>query len=154
MLKKILVPVDGSENSFRALDYAMCLGGSFGAEIIVSHVSVPYDISKLLETRMLKAGQNDADSAKEKELEARTKAFAGALATAKRKTEEAGYANVIFREVVDLDPAERIAEQAESLGVDMIILGNRGLGTLASLLIGGVSTKLLGLAVCPVLIVK
>lgn len=154
MLKKILVPVDGSENSFRALEYAMCLGGSFGAEIVVSHVSVPYDISKLLEPRMLKAGQSEADTNRDKELEARTKAFAGALAMAQRKTEEAGYTNVIFREIIDIDPAERIAEQAESLGVDMIVLGSRGLGTLASLLVGGVSTKLLGLASCPVLVVK
>lgn len=154
MLNKILVPVDGSENSFRALDYAMTLGRIFESQIFVSHVSVPYDISKLLEPRMLKAGQSEADSAKDKELEARTKAFAGALATAKRKTEEAGYTNVVFREVVDIDPAERIAEQADHLGVDMVIMGNRGLGTFASLLIGGVSSKLLGLANCPVLVVK
>lgn len=61
---------------------------------------------------------------------------------------------MLFREVVDLDPAERIAEQADSLGVDMVVIGNRGLGTFASLLIGGVSSKLLGLANCPVLVVK
>ena len=132
----------------------MTLGRIFESQIFVSHVSVPYDISKLLEPRMLKAGQSEADSAKDKELEARTKAFAGALVTAKRKTEEAGYTNVVFREVVDIDPAERIAEQADHLGVDMVIMGNRGLGTFASLLIGGVSSKLLGLANCPVLVVK
>lgn len=154
MLNKILVPVDGSDNSMRALDYAMSLGRFFDAEIIVSHVSVPYDISRLLEPRMLKGGQAGAEAAKETALEERAKAFTEALANAKKRTEEAGYTKVTFREVVDIDPAERIAEQAEHFGVDVIVVGNRGLGTFASLLIGGVSSKLLGLAACPVLVVK
>jgi len=153
MLNKILVPVDGSDNSMRALDYAMSLGRFFDAEIIVSHVSVPYDISRLLEPRMLKGGQA-GEAAKGKTLEERAKAFTEALANAKKRTEEAGYTKVTFREVVDIDPAERITEQAEHFGVDVIVVGNRGLGTFASLLIGGVSSKLLGLAACPVLVVK
>lgn len=153
MLNKILVPVDGSDNSMRALDYAMSLGRFFDAEIIVSHVSVPYDISRLLEPRMLKGGQA-GEAVKGKALEERAKAFTEALANAKKRTEEAGYTKVTFREVVDIDPAERIAEQAEHFGVDVIVVGNRGLGTFASLLIGGVSSKLLGLAACPVLVVK
>lgn len=99
-------------------------------------------------------GGRPAKLQKGKTLEERAKAFTEALANAKKRTEEAGYTKVTFREVVDIDPAERIAEQAEHFGVDVIVVGNRGLGTFASLLIGGVSSKLLGLAACPVLVVK
>ena len=49
MLKKILVPVDGSASSFRALEHAICLGKTFDSEIVVSHIAVPYDLAQLRE---------------------------------------------------------------------------------------------------------
>mgnify|MGYP000134590578 CR=1 FL=1 len=39
MFKKILVPVDGSEGSWRALDTAVELGKKFGGELHVINVS-------------------------------------------------------------------------------------------------------------------
>ena len=45
MLKKILVPIDGSYISFQALEYAMQLGKAFDGEIVVTHVNDPYDLS-------------------------------------------------------------------------------------------------------------
>ena len=47
MLKKIVVPVDGSENSLRALDFAVALGKKFNSHIIVFNVAIPYDHTKL-----------------------------------------------------------------------------------------------------------
>ena len=49
MLKKILVPVDGSASSFRALEHAMMLGKVLDSEIVVAHIAVPYDLAQLRE---------------------------------------------------------------------------------------------------------
>ena len=48
MFKKILVPVDGSEGSWRALDTAVELGKKFGGELHVINVIQPYNNAALL----------------------------------------------------------------------------------------------------------
>ena len=45
MLKTILVPVDGSASSYKALNYAFNLGESFQSRLIVLTVSDPFDLS-------------------------------------------------------------------------------------------------------------
>ena len=45
MMKKILVPFDGSETALRALEFAAGIGKPFGSEIMVVNVIVPYDLS-------------------------------------------------------------------------------------------------------------
>ena len=46
MMKKILVPFDGSETALRALEFAAGIGKPFGSEIMVVNVIVPYDYTK------------------------------------------------------------------------------------------------------------
>ena len=41
MMKKILVPFDGSETALRALEFAAGIGKPFGSEIMVVNVIVP-----------------------------------------------------------------------------------------------------------------
>ena len=84
----------------------------------------------------------------------RKEAADSALAVAKQKAEEAGYTKINFREVIDVDPAMVIAEQAEELGADLIVMGSRGLGFVRSLLVGSISNKVLTNANCPVTIVR
>ena len=54
MLKKILVPIDGSYISFLALEYAMQLGKAFDSEIVVTHVNDPYDLSAPVDPKTVK----------------------------------------------------------------------------------------------------
>ena len=56
--------------------------------------------------------------------------------------------------MVDIDPAERICAEAEREDVDLIVMGNRGMGVLAGFFLGSVSTKVSQSAQCPVTIVK
>jgi nucleotide-binding universal stress UspA family protein len=51
-------------------------------------------------------------------------------------------------------PAEKIITIAEHNNADLIIMGSRGLGGFASLLLGSVSDRVLHHATCPVLIVR
>ena len=43
MMKKILVPIDGSDISLRAMNFAIELGKHFASEIVVLNVDIPYD---------------------------------------------------------------------------------------------------------------
>lgn len=136
MINKILVPVDGSKIALRALDFAMELGSKFGSQIIVINIDVPYDLSRIKPPRKDKNGNIIP------------------LEEAEREAKKVSYSTITFKKVVDIDPAERICGEAEKDDVDMIIMGNRGMGVLAGFFLGSVSTKVSQSAHCPVTIVK
>ena len=56
-------------------------------------------------------------------------------------------------DIVEGDPSERIVELARSRDVDLIVIGSRGLGSVASVLRGSVSKRVLQDADRPVLVV-
>lgn len=51
-------------------------------------------------------------------------------------------------------PAEEIADLAEELGADLVVVGSRGLGTIERLTTGSVSEGVAQLAPCPTLVVR
>ncbi|MCD8360003.1 MAG: universal stress protein [Acidaminococcaceae bacterium] len=134
MMKKILVPFDGSETALRALDFAAGIGNPFGSEIMVVNVIVPYDYTKVPPRKPKNAIEEAEMAAKEPD--------PTPLDIVKGILEKAGYLNVSFCMIVDIDPAERILDYAKTAEADMIVLGNRGMGMLAELLMGSVSTKI------------
>jgi len=143
MLKKLLVPMDGSEIALRALALAMQIGRKFDSEIIVLTVDIPYD-----RTVMFKADkQHSPDKVIAVEIN-------NPLDLAEQYANKEGYKNIIFQDIIDLDPAGCIIAEAEKAKTDMIIMGNRGMGVLTGLLMGSVSTKVVKAAPCPVVIVK
>lgn len=50
-------------------------------------------------------------------------------------------------------PADRIADVAEEEDAELVVVGSRGRGAFKAALLGSVSTELIGLARCPVLVV-
>ena len=52
------------------------------------------------------------------------------------------------------EPAEVIAEYAKKKGCDQIIMGTRGMGSVAGLVLGSVATKVIQLSPVPVLLMK
>ena len=56
--------------------------------------------------------------------------------------------------VIDYAPGETIVAFAEDVGADEIVMGTRGLGGLAGLLLGSVATEVISLAKVPVTLVK
>lgn len=148
MLKKILVPVDGSYISCKALDYAIHLGQALESEIVVLHITDPYDLSVPPDPKTITIPTGEQSPGEKK------RAGVAALAIAQEIAKKAGYANIAFEKAMDKDPASRILEQAKELKVDAIIMGNRGLGTAKAFLLGSVSSKIVSSASCPVFIVK
>ena len=148
MLKKILVPIDGSYISFLALEYAMQLGKAFDSEIVVTHVNDPYDLSAPVDPKTVKIPTGEQTSEEKK------KAGAAALAIAQKVAEKANYKKIAFEKAIDKDPAKRIIDLAKEIEADTIVIGNRGLGTAGAFLLGSVSTAVVKHAPCPVFVIK
>ena len=148
MLKKILVPIDGSYISFLSLEYAMQLGKAFDSEIVVTHVNDPYDLSAPVDPKTVKIPTGEQTPEEKK------KAGAAALAIAQKVAEKANYKNIAFEKAIDKDPAKRIIDLAKEIEADTIVMGNRGLGTAGAFLLGSVSTAVVKHAPCPVFVIK
>lgn len=148
MLKKILVPIDGSYISFQALEYAIQLGKAFDSEIVVTHVNDPYDLSVPVDPKTVTIPTCE-ETPEEKKRDG-----AAALAIAQKVAEKTNYKNIAFEKAIDKDPAKRIIDMAKEIDADTIVMGNRGLGTAKSFFLGSVSTTVVKHACCPVIVVK
>jgi nucleotide-binding universal stress UspA family protein len=145
MFKKILVPVDGSETSWKALETAESLAEKYGGSLIVTNVMVPYGAGNLLQmsldqtlidqnnAAMKKAGYATLDMAKDK------------LADYKGEVE--------YKEAIG-NPAEQILELCKDEKCDTIVIGSRGLSGVEEFLLGSVSSKVSQYAKVPVVVVK
>ena len=66
---------------------------------------------------------------------------------------EAGYDTDVHVEKTTGQPAHVIAELAKRVDADLILTGTRGHGPVAGLILGSVTTRLLMIAPCPVVVV-
>lgn len=148
MFKKIMVPVDGSENSWRTLEIAADLAKKFGSEIVVFNAIHPYDHYALLCVPIDHGvlGKSDTDL---------TIVASRILHAAEKKLEELGIAADKIRcEMEKGHAAEAILDFAEKKEVSVIVIGSRGLSGVKDFFLGGVSSKVSERAKVPVLIVK
>ena len=141
MLSKILVPVDGSENSLRALDHAIYLAKKTGANITAMNVienppTVYVESQKLLNDLI---ANFRAESAK-------------ILDKCKQIAEKNDVK--IGTVIAEGDAASNIVGYAQKEGFDTIIIGRRGLGRFKEMVLGSISNKVLHHAKCSVMIVK
>ena len=119
MFKKIVVPVDGSENSMRAVDYALELGKKFEGELMVVNVVTPHDRAAEIRNEV-EAVRISSDKKAERAKKA--------LQLAEERVEKlGGYTKVKYTPLAGSDPADTIIEAAEEQGADTIVIGNRGL---------------------------
>lgn len=140
---KLLLPVDGSDCSLRAVQHIIALAKRCpGIAIRLLYV---YD----LPVRLGDVGIAVTD-AQMKEAERRR--ADPLLATAERTLHEAGVP--YEREVRAGDPPLAIAMRAEELGCDGIVMGTHGAGALTNLTFGSVAMKVVHLSKVPVTLVK
>ena len=148
-ISRIMAPIDGSRNSVAALQVAVSLAKDYEAELIVVHV---LHARSLLFSTPLISGVPSASSrqtyeAEEKEAKKMVDDAVGFAARhgVKASGQVAGPADTIAKEIV---------ESAASRGVDLIVIGTRGLGAFKRLFMGSVSAGVASRATCPVLVVK
>lgn len=144
MFDQILVPVDGSKHARRAVETAVELAKCHGSSVFLLHVirdlSLPQEILD-----MIRAGEVN-----ESRIEILQDSADIILDNARKKFEEAGISDV-HSEYIMGDPATMILEYGEQKGVDLIVIGHRGLGPGGGLL-GSVARKLLNVTGISVLV--
>ncbi|MEP0807537.1 MAG: universal stress protein [Chloroflexota bacterium] len=139
MFERILLAVDGSEHAVRAAKVAADLARCMKAELRVLVVYAPIP-PYLGEPNLQQAINARLDEAQ---------------AILQRAVETVGeIPGEIHTELIEGDAAETIIEVAKTRNSDLIVMGSRGLGRLAGLLLGSTSQKVLSHAPCPVLIVR
>ena len=128
MTKKILVPVDGSEQARKAIDFAANLAKQNDATIHLLHV---YKLPIIPE------GMGEYVISDRIELQALGDRI---ISVAQDEVRNKG-GHHIEATVMEGDPAERIIAYAKDHDVDVIVMGSRGLGSFKGLLLGSVSNE-------------
>jgi nucleotide-binding universal stress UspA family protein len=139
--RRVLVPVDFSDSSARALRHASSLAAKSGGSLIIVYV-VPADYG------WLGFGRNelrDLDRSLQRQAADRLRAFAD---------ENVGKNVLADLEVRIGQPAEEIVAAARESKCDSIMLSTRGLTGLDRFLIGSVADRVARLAPCPVVLVR
>jgi nucleotide-binding universal stress UspA family protein len=144
MMKKILIAIDGSASSAEAVDFGVELAAEHEAKVVFVHVAPALDAIPMASFGL--AGGlphvphelNEFDRASLEDAE-QVAARAGVEATSK----------LLVGNAVD-----EIVAYADSQGADMIVVGSRGHGTLASVLLGSVSRGVLSESKRPVAVIR
>ena len=139
-LKKILVPLDGSENSIRGLEHAISLAKLADASIVGTHVS--YVPGNLANPRQGFINQELVKEAKDY------------LDTAKKQCDES---NIEFTsEIIPGIPSTGIVNFAHDVKnkINLIVMGTRGLSSAKETFLGSVSNHVVHKSNVPVLLVK
>ena len=142
MVKKILVPTDGSAYSQRALSTAVEYAGIFNAEIemVVVIPDNPYRMYDKLKT-------DDPLAEREKKTE-----FAHKLFEDTQKNVD--YGSIKHNNVIRYgNPADEIINEIKK-GFDLVVMGSQGRNPLIGALIGSVTQRVLSYSPVPVLVVK
>lgn len=146
-LNAILVPVDASKASMRAVEIAADMAARYGARLTILHVIRDAPVPESLLTM--------ADVEKMVGIRADLMEFVGnkILKEATDIAKTAGIDRPVAK-LAEGDPATAIVKEARINSADLIVMGTRGMGELKSVLLGSVSRKVSNLAETNVLIVK
>jgi nucleotide-binding universal stress UspA family protein len=145
-MRRLLVPLDGSPPSLRALDHAIELANAFKASgpvhihIVCVH-EMPSDYGR-------SAAYFTAEQIAQMEEQYSTAVLQPAIERLKAS-------NLPFSsESAAGEVAHAIVDSAAKQGCDGIVMGTRGMGTIGSLMLGSVATKVVHLTKLPVMLVK
>jgi len=146
MSKIIVVPVDGSDQSKKALDFSVDLALHYPAELKLVYVTEPFVVEDVFSMSTIPVPADMDDLSLEKYGKE-------VLDKAETIVTDLGAKNV-SKKVLRGDPAKAILAYADKAEADMIVMGSRGLGNLSGLFLGSVSQKVSHEAPCTCITVK
>ncbi|TDP97615.1 universal stress protein [Labedaea rhizosphaerae] len=129
----VVVGTDGSDSSYRAVDKAAALAGDSGATLVIACAYHP-------------ASKDQVDSANDQLGSDVAYQVVGAnpaeetVRTAAERARKAG-AGDVKTVVVDGEPVPTLLDVVRKHGADLLVVGNRGLNTLAGRLLGSVPSE-------------
>ena len=149
-LKKILVPVDGSSQSKKAIEQAISLANKYGSEVtLISVVEVEADVA-YSELGIVMSGEYA--SVREMLVKIKEESSGKMLDAIISSLDCTG---VTLKKVVKVGSAHpEIVDEATNGTYDLIVMGHRGLNPLKRFFMGSVAKRVIEDAPCSVLIVK
>jgi nucleotide-binding universal stress UspA family protein len=140
MFERILLAVDGSEHGYKAARTAADLARAMISEklrIVVAFDKIPPFLGEPNLQRAIDSRLAEAQEILKKAVE-----IVGDVPAE------------VHTELIEGDAAEAIIEVARTRNSSVIVMGSRGLGRLAGLVLGSTSQKVVSHAPCPVLIAR
>ena len=144
MFKRILVPTDGSDITAKAVDTAIALAKSVGAQLYTISAKEPFPYSAISE--MQPTPPQEFFDAQERIASARVQAVREACQVAGMGCEA--------HTIEALHPWEAIIEHAQRMGCDLVVMASHGLRGVSALLLGSETQKVLTHTKVPVLVVR
>lgn len=155
MFEKILVPIDGSEHSVRALERALQIAKRFSGTITLIHAySVSVQPIILPEPGVLSSPGIPVLTAGEISRVAEAARGAGERILADGETRAKAEGVQAEKVLVEGHAVQEIVKAAKDGNFDLIVMGARGVSHIRGLLLGSVSDAVIHHATCPVLVVK
>jgi nucleotide-binding universal stress UspA family protein len=146
-MDNILVAIDGSEHSKKAVELAIDLAHLWDTSIYFIHVRREQNIPMGYEEFAKLEGISLS------ELFACVNRGEYFVRGAEKKAKAAGIGKIECI-IEEGDPANEILRTAERINADLIVMGSRGLGRFSRAILGSVSTKVLNHAECTCITVK
>lgn len=140
-MRKVLVPIDGSENSMRAIQHAISMAKLTPCEIHVLSVQLPIRLGEEISTLSRDAIDSYLHRTGDQVLD-----------IARDVMQRAGVP--CFGHVKIGDIATTITDFAVREKMDEIVMGTRGMSTFRNLMLGSIASKVIHLAAMPVTLVK
>lgn len=163
MIKTIVVPTDGSAHAKKAIDLAADIAEKYDARMVILHVLLRHASELEIETLCAENAMPDALAKKFEDLReawiemSLASPEPGAMfilvpddilkdvgdllvENARLRAESKGVKDITIQ-IVDGSPADKIIAVAEKENAEMIVMGSRGLGKMAGVLMGSVSHK-------------
>ena len=144
LMLKILLAVDGSASSKRALDHLIKQVGVLKDEAEIHLLNVQHQIPYGSRVSSVVGHDRIAQFHREE-----------GMAALKTTMQQLDAARIKYHHHIGVGAeAEVICQYAREKGCDYIIMGTRGLGSVSNLVLGSVATKVIHLSPVPVLLVK
>jgi nucleotide-binding universal stress UspA family protein len=134
-IQKILVPLDGSKSSIRALNLAISIASSSGSTITGFHViRFPINFSSVMKKHYKKTAQK-------------------IMSSASKLTRQS---KIIFKQIIRFDGyvGNEIVKYSQDNKFDLIVIGSRGPSPIAEMFLGSVANYVMTKSKIPVLLVK
>jgi len=145
-MKRILIATDGSESADRAIDFAAALAQNLCAELVIVNICTFSDLSDMRDYDELARVEHTTVG------ELLTSFSNRVLENASDRARNLGV-TALQMQSGHGDAAHAILEIAERVNASSIIVGKRGRGRWASMVLGSVSQKLVNLAPQAVIVV-
>ncbi len=143
-MKKILIATDGSPSSAEAVEFGLELAAEEQAQVIFVHVAPAVDV---LPVAGYSFGAGNAHAPHTIDASDRRP-----LVDAEQIAAQEGIA--AHSKLLSGNAADEIVAYADSEDVDLIVIGSRGHGTVASILLGSVSRRVLSESKRPVAVIR